>query len=118
MNCRHGIDEIGFRVCSECAKERNARKDTQETPTCGACRFSMTQEMTSQQPILFCRFNPPTCVPVPHSAPFSAEEIKLAALRRQTIPAMKQTLQMRSLWPAMAPNDWCHQFQPLAPPAH
>lgn len=67
---------------------------------CDACAFSHEQLQPNGANILFCRRNPPTCVPV--------IQLEAPSVR---FPNGREVQVMRSLWPAMAPQDWCHRFE-------
>lgn len=85
---------------------------------CADCHFSAPQQQSDGSNILFCRHSPPTCVPVIHSQTNSPDDIRAAALRGVALPPFKQVQVMRSLWPAMSPEDWCHRFAPALQPSH
>ena len=74
---------------------------------CADCRFSHEQLQSTGLTLIFCRHSPPACVPT-----FAAEP---PSVRH---PNGRQMQVMRSLWPAMAQDDWCYRFEARTLPNH
>ncbi len=98
--CIHGV-ALGAR-CPDCMLV----VDQPVNRRCEDCKFS-SAELVNGAPLLFCRARPPTCTPVIQT---EAPSIRF--------PNGRQVQIMRSLWPAVAPGDWCYSFETRTLPPH